>query len=93
MLGRRTGLRVPRGARLTEDAMTQLTLELLAERLEALERKVAELTRSAAPAGRPGTGDWGAFAKAAAALRTTYDFDAIRDQDECDLRHANDHLS
>jgi hypothetical protein len=72
--------------------MTQLTLEAVAERLEALERKVAELTRSAPSAIRPGTGDWDAFAKAAAALRATYDFDAVRDQDECDLRHANDHL-
>src|SRR5436853_394603 len=52
--------------------MTQLTLEALAARVEALERKVAEL----APAVRPGTGDWDAFAKAAAALRATYDFDA-----------------
>ena len=72
--------------------MTQLTLESLAARVEALERKVAELARSAAPTVRPGTGDWDAFAKAAAALRATYDFDAIRDQDACDLRHANDHL-
>ena len=32
--------------------MTQLTLEAVAERLEALERKVAELTK---PAIRPGT--------------------------------------
>ncbi len=69
--------------------MSQLTLEAVAERLEALERTVADLTR---PAIRAGTGDWDAAAKAAAALRATYDFDAIRDQDECDLRHANDHL-
>jgi hypothetical protein len=72
--------------------MTQLTLEGLAGRVAALERQVADLARAAAPAIRPGTGDWDAFAKAAAALRSTYDFDAIRDQDECDLRHANDHL-
>ena len=71
--------------------MTQLTLEAVAERLEALERKVAELAK---PAIRPGTGDWDAAAKAAAEIRANngFDFDAIREQDECDLRHANDHL-
>lgn len=72
--------------------MTQLTLEALAARIESLERQVAELARPAVPTVRPGTGDWDAFVKAAAALRATYDFDAIRDQNECDLRHANDHL-
>jgi hypothetical protein len=74
--------------------MTQLTLESLAARIESLERKVAELTRTTAPAIRPGTGDWDAAAKAAAAIRASngFDFDALRDQDECDLRHANDHL-
>ena len=71
--------------------MTQLTLEAVAERLDALERKVAELTQ---PAIRPGTGDWDAAAKAAAEIRANngFDFDAILDQDECDLRRANDHL-
>ncbi len=48
--------------------MTQLTLEAVAERLEALERKVAELTT---PAIRPGTGDWDAAAN---------DTDSPRDQ-------------
>lgn len=50
------------------------------------------LDESGAPAVRPGTGDWAAFERAAAALRDTYDYDAQRDQDECDLRHAQDHL-
>lgn len=127
--------------------MTQLTLEAVAERLEALERKVAELTQATAPAKAAdsprdqfyaeaarfpdtevGFADqkelyrqwraatafepywplldrllardfadmrkWGAFADAARRIREsgTYDFDAIRDQDECDMRHANDHL-
>ena len=44
------------------------------------------------PGFRPGTGDWAAFEKIAAELRETYDFDAVKDQDACDLRHANDHL-
>ncbi|MBC7853813.1 MAG: hypothetical protein IAF94_10285 [Pirellulaceae bacterium] len=41
---------------------------------------------------RPGSCDWAAFEKIAAELRETYDFDAIKDQEACDLRHANDHL-
>jgi hypothetical protein len=132
--------------------MTQLTLESLAERIVALEQKVAELTQAKAPAIRPGDGDtasardqfyaeaarfpgteaefaaqkelyrrWRAdsafepywqlldrllahdfadmqksraLADAARRIREagTYDFDAVRDQDECDLRHAHDHL-
>lgn len=68
--------------------MAQLTLETLAARIEALERKVAELTR---PAVRPGTGDWDAAEKAMRELED-YDLDAIRDQDECDRKHAGEHL-
>ncbi len=71
--------------------MTELTLEAAVARLEALERKVAELTQSAI---RPGTGNWDAAARAAAELRASngIDYDAIREQDECDRKHANDHL-
>ncbi len=32
----------------------------------------------------PGTGDWNALTRAAAALRYTYDFEAQIDQDACD---------
>ncbi|MCI0703640.1 MAG: hypothetical protein L0241_21375 [Planctomycetia bacterium] len=73
--------------------MTQLTLESLAERVAVLEHKVAELTRTRSLL-RTGTGDWDAAAKAAAEIRASngFDFDALRDQDACDLRHANDHL-
>ena len=72
--------------------MSGLTLEALAARVEALERKVAELSRP--PASRPGTGDWDAAAEAARQLREegNYDFDAWREQREFDLKHANDHL-
>jgi hypothetical protein len=72
--------------------MSGLTLESLAARVEALEQKVAELSRP--PALRPGSGDWDAAAKAAAELRASdgIDYEAIREQNECDLRHANDHL-
>jgi len=46
-----------------------------------------------APAIIPGTGDWEYAAQAAQELRETgYDFDALRAQRECDLKHANDHL-
>ncbi len=40
---------------------------------------------------RPGTGDWTAFDHLAREL-TNYDFDALREQDQVDLRHASDHL-
>ena len=41
----------------------------------------------------PGTGDWAAAQRAAQALRETgYDFDAWRQQRECDLENAKDHL-
>ena len=37
---------------------------------------------------KPGTGDWAAFQQAADTLRKTYDFDAVRIQDECDRQDA-----
>jgi hypothetical protein len=39
----------------------------------------------------PGTGDWDAAERAVEELED-YDYDALREQDECDRRHANDHL-
>jgi hypothetical protein len=71
--------------------MTELTLESLAKRVETLECKFAELKE---PVIRPGTGDWDAASKAAAEIRESkgFDFDAIREQGECDLQHNNDHI-
>jgi hypothetical protein len=43
------------------------------------------------PPARRGTGDWDAAARAVAELKA-YDYDALTDQDECDRRHASDHL-
>ncbi|MHB1422884.1 MAG: hypothetical protein ACYC3I_06760 [Gemmataceae bacterium] len=43
------------------------------------------------PGIRPGTGDWTAFDRLAKEM-TDYDFEARREQDEVDLRHANDNL-
>ena len=63
-------------------------LESLAARLEVVETKLAELTRSAV---RPGTGNWDAAEKAMRELED-YDFDACREQREYDLKHAEDHL-
>lgn len=40
----------------------------------------------------PGTGDWDAFARAAAALRDTYDYDAHPEQEACDVRDAEERL-
>ncbi|MBA4063597.1 MAG: hypothetical protein C0501_07770 [Isosphaera sp.] len=70
--------------------MPELTLEALAARVEALEQKVAELTRPAPPAARRGPVDWDAVQKALLELED-YDFDAWREQREYDLKHANDH--
>jgi hypothetical protein len=71
--------------------MTELTLESLAKRIEILERKFARLRELAI---NPGTGDWDSAAKAAAQIRESlgFDFDAIQKQNECDLKHSNDHL-
>lgn len=44
------------------------------------------------PGVRPGTGDWEAFERAAAALRETYDFNAVEIQNACDWRHAVEKL-
>jgi hypothetical protein len=42
----------------------------------------------------PGHGNWDAVAQAARELvaNGTYDFDAVRHQDEIDLHHAEDHI-
>lgn len=40
---------------------------------------------------RPGSGDWVAFERLAGEI-SAYDFAAQREQDEVDLRHADDHL-
>jgi hypothetical protein len=63
--------------------MPDLTLESLAKRVETLEHIIAELRESVV---RPATVDWDSAAKAAAEIRAsqTFDFDAIRKQDECD---------
>jgi hypothetical protein len=75
---------------LLEQKIAELTRTALPRKGSTIE--ATELMPTTAPGIRPGTGDWDAFAKAAARLRATYDFEAIRDQDECDRRHANDHL-
>jgi hypothetical protein len=43
------------------------------------------------PAIMPGTGDWEAALQAARELED-YDFEALREQRQYDLRHAKDHL-
>jgi hypothetical protein len=68
--------------------MAELTLESLAARLEAVEQKLAEITRSAI---RPGTGDWDAAEKAIRELED-YDFNAWKEQREHDFTRAEDHL-
>jgi hypothetical protein len=40
---------------------------------------------------RAGTGDWDAADRAVRQLRN-YDYDALREQDACDLRDAGEHL-
>jgi hypothetical protein len=40
---------------------------------------------------RPGTGDWEAADRAIRQLQD-YDYDALAEQDACDLRHAGEHL-
>ena len=71
--------------------MPELTLEALAARVEALERKVADLSRPAPPTGHRAPVDWDAVEKALLALED-YDFDACRRQRDYDLKHAEDHL-
>ena len=63
----------------------------LPELLPYIGRAVEIIVLEEEPAARAGTGDWDAAARAVAELKN-YDYEALRDQDECDLRHANDHL-
>jgi hypothetical protein len=44
------------------------------------------------PGVTPGTGDWQAFQQAAEALRDSYDYAALVDQDALDLREAERNL-
>jgi hypothetical protein len=55
--------------------------------------KTVEITVEEQPAAAvtPGTGDWDAALQAAYDLED-YDFDAVREQRDYDLKHANDHL-
>jgi len=62
--------------------------------LKPLIGKTVEITiveEAPTPGVIPGTGDWDAAAKAVREIRD-YDYDAMRDQNECDLQHAKDHL-
>ena len=43
------------------------------------------------PGIRPGTGDWDAATRAVREIKD-YDYDALREQDACDLRDANERL-
>jgi hypothetical protein len=49
------------------------------------------LEEERAPAVPPGMGDWDAAERAVRSLND-YDDEAIQDEDECDRRHAGDHL-
>jgi hypothetical protein len=71
-----------------EVQMGHLTLESLAQRVDALEEKVADLTR---PKVRPGNADWDTVDKAVRELED-YDSAAQRVQQDYDLKHAEDHL-
>lgn len=75
--------------------MSDVTLEALARRVEALEKKVAELSRpkkDLAPAVAAEAADrWRAASEAAKAL-TDYDFSAWQKQRPLDQQHARDHL-
>jgi hypothetical protein len=53
--------------------------------------EIIVLEEAPAPGVRPGTGDWAAFDRLAREI-TDYDFDAQREQDAVDLRHANEFL-
>lgn len=53
--------------------------------------EIIVLEEQGGPSVRPGTGDWDAAERAVRALKN-YDFDALREQDECDRRHFKDHL-
>ena len=47
---------------------------------------------SSVPQVTPGTGDYAALPALVEEIRAEYDFDAVREQREYDLRHADDHL-
>jgi hypothetical protein len=51
--------------------------------------EIIVLAEEMAPVVRPGTGDWDAAEKAVRKIKD-YDYNALREQDECDRRHANE---
>lgn len=53
--------------------------------------EIIVLEDETAPAIRPGTGDWDAATRAVRAIKD-YDYDALREQDECDIRDAAERL-
>ena len=53
--------------------------------------EIIVLEEGPVPNVRPGTGDWAAFDRLAREIRH-YDFDAQREQDDIDRRHAQNHL-
>jgi hypothetical protein len=53
--------------------------------------EIIVLGEDSLPGIRPGAGDWTAFDRLAREI-TDYDFDAQRQQDQIDLRHASDYL-
>lgn len=59
---------------------------LLGKQVEIIVRE--ESPTPLPPGTIPGTGDWEAFQKAAEELRKTYDFDAVRDLNEAELKDA-----
>jgi len=76
--------------------MAELTLESLAERVAALERVVGMPgpERMMKPhVYRVGTGDWEGAMRAAKELSKTYYFDAVREQEEVDFRHARERMN
>lgn len=71
----------------------ELTSETLPELKPWIGRTVEIVVRDsstvALPAGAtPGTGDWDAFDQAAEAMRQSFDFYALREQEQCDLIEA-----
>ncbi len=53
--------------------------------------EIIVLAEESVPGICPGTGDWIAFDRLAREI-TDYDFEARREQDQVDFRHANDHM-
>lgn len=75
--------------------MPELTLESLAARVEVLERTLPGLPPGAIPLkppyyALPGQGDWESALQAAREIAKsgTYDYEAIREQDACDIQDA-----